>query len=146
MPTPEPANPDYAGVVEALIGGMPIAGFLGLRFLRLAPGSAELEIPYRPELAFTAGAFQAGIVATLLDLAGGAAAATLLPPGWSTSTLDFTVKFIAPTRGERLIARACTVAPGRSLASSESRVWTATGAGERLCATGLVTMRHFEIK
>jgi uncharacterized protein (TIGR00369 family) len=125
---------------------MPIAQFLELRFTHIAPGSVEMEMPFRRELSFTEGTFQAGAIGTLLDFAAGSAVGTLLPADWGTSTIDFTVKMLAPARGDKYIGRGAVVSWGKSLAVGEAKVFAVAGAQETLCATGLVTMRNFPLK
>jgi uncharacterized protein (TIGR00369 family) len=146
VPNFEPANPDYAKALEQIIYGMPIARFLGLRFTHIAPGLVELEMPFREELAFTEGAFQAGPIGTLLDFTAGSAVGTLLPRDWGTSTIDFTVKVLAPARGEKFLGRGAVVSWGKSLSVGEAKIFAVAGSRETLCATGLVTMRNFPLK
>lgn len=145
MPPFEASNPDFADTMEKFIHGMPIARFLGLRFLRLEPGYAEMEMPFREELAFMEGTLQAGPIGTLMDFTAGSAAGSLLPANWSSSTIDFTIKVLAPARGERFIARGATVSKGKSISVAEARVFAVNGTEETLCATGLVTMRNFPL-
>ncbi len=142
----DPPNPNYAKALKQIIYRMPIAQFLELRFTHIAPGSVEMEMPFRKELSFTEGAFQAGPIGTFLDFTAGSAVGTLLPPDWGTSTIDFTVKILAPARGEKFIGRGAVVSWGRSLSVGEARVFAVAGSQETLCATGLVTMRNFPLK
>ena len=146
MPTFDPVNPNYAKALENLIYSMPIAQFFGLRFTRIEPGSVEIEMPFRKELSFGEGAFQAGPIGTLLDFTAGSAAATLLASDWGTSTIDFTVKVLAPARGEKFIARGDVVSSGKSISVGEAKVFAVAGSTETLCATGLVTMRNFPLR
>lgn len=146
MPNVEPANPDYARALERIIYSMPIAQFMGLRFVRIEPGEVEIEMPFRKELSFSEGALQAGPIGTLLDFTAGTAAWTLLPTDWGTSTIDFTVKVFAAARGEKFIGRGAVVSCGKTLSIGEARVFAVAGAQETLCATGLVTMRNFALK
>jgi acyl-coenzyme A thioesterase PaaI-like protein len=104
-----------------------------------------MEMPFRKELSFTEGAFQAGPIGTLLDFTAGSAAATLLPPGWGTSTIDFTVNMLAPARGEKFIGRGAVASWGKSISVGEAKVFAIAGSQETLCATGLVTMRNFPL-
>lgn len=141
----EAADPDYAGKLEKFIHDMPIAQFLGLRFIRLEPGLVEMEMPFRRELSFVEGTLQAGPIGTLLDFTAGCAASSLLPAGWAASTIDFTVKLTAPARGEHFIARGQCVSRGKSISVAEARAYAVTGSRETLCATGLVSMRNFAL-
>ena len=107
------SNPDFARVVRNTVLGMPAAKHLGFHFGDLAPGEAEIIQPYRPELAQLAGHFQGGILGALADFAGGSAAGTLLPEGWMNMTIDYTVKILAPARGEQVVARGRVLKTGK---------------------------------
>jgi len=145
VPNFDPVNPNYVKALERMIYSMPIAQFFGLRFTRIEPGSVEMEMPFRKELSFTEGAFQAGPIGTLLDFTAGSAGGTLLPPDWGTSTIDFTVKVLAPARGDKFIGRGAVVSWGKSISVGEAKIFAISGSQETLCATGLVTMRNFPL-
>ena len=51
-------SPERAEQLKTGVLGMPMAKFLGLRFLSIAAGAVELEIPYREELSFRPGQMQ----------------------------------------------------------------------------------------
>lgn len=132
-------NPDYAKAVREAVMGFPVARYVGFELGALAPGRAELVLPYREELSQGGGVVQAGIVGMIADVAGGSAAGTLLPPGHILVTCDYTVKLLTPAVGERLIARGEVIKPGASLTVSRGDVFVLQGERERLCATALVT-------
>ena len=146
MPRFEPQNPDYAGALERQIYSMPIARFLGLRFIRVEPGAVELEMPFREELTFTPGTLMAGAIGAFIDFSGGCAVGTLLPVGWATSTLDYTTKVLAPGRGERFLGRGNVLSWGKTISVSEAKVFAISNGQETLIAAGMVTMRNFQIK
>lgn len=139
------ANPDYAEHVTAAVLTMPAAKHLGFTFGRLAPGEAEIIQPYRAELTEHNGYFQGGVLGSLADFAGGSAAGTLLPPGWVNMTVDYTVKIVAPARGDQIVARGRVVRAGHSTTVAAADVFAVTGAEEALCATALVTLRNMKI-
>jgi uncharacterized protein (TIGR00369 family) len=145
MPTLTPANPDFEDVVKATVLSMPAAKHLGFEFGRVAPGEAEIIQPYRGELTELNGFFQGGMVGALADFAGGSAAGTLLPPGWVNMTADYTVKLVAPAKGEKLIARGRVIRPSRVMTVAAADVYSVTGSDEKLCATAFVTTRNFEL-
>ena len=121
---------------------MPAARFFGFRFEVVEPGFAEIVLPYREELSHREGFFQGGVIGAVADFAAGAAAGSLLLPGWENATIDYTVKIVAPGVGEGLVARGRVVKPGRTLTVASVEVH-AVGAGrETLCATALVTFRN----
>lgn len=139
----EPQNSDFARDLEGLVLAMPIVRFFGARFLRIEAGAVEIEVPYRDELAFVPGAFHAGAVGTLMDMAAGCSAATLLPVGWGNATVDYSVKLLAPATGAVLVAHGVALSAGRTLSVAEAKVFSVANGVWTLCAAGLVTVRNF---
>ena len=88
------------------------------------------------------GTFQASPIAALADFTGVVAGITLLPPGGTAATIDYTAKFPAPAYGEQLIARARVLHPGATLTVSAVDVYALHDQTETLCATALVSMRN----
>jgi uncharacterized protein (TIGR00369 family) len=124
---------------------MPTARLLGFDFTRIEPGLVELVQPYRPELAYKDGFFQASIVGAVADFAGAPAAMTLLEEGWMAATLDFTIKILASTQGDRLIARARVVRPGQTITVASIDVYAAHAEREALCACALLSTRNVSL-
>ena len=121
---------------------LPIAAAFGLTFTELADGRAESTLVWRPEHAHTPGAFQANPIAALADFTGVAAGITLLPPGSTAVTVDYTTKFLAEARGEHLVARAHVLRPGTTLTVAAVDIVVVRDGTETLCAAALVTMRN----
>ncbi len=113
---------------------------LGVEVVSLSEGRCELALPYRPDLDQHSGIIHAGAVAALADNAAGGAASTLMPMGSAPLTVEYKISFVAPARGQRLLARAEVVRSGKSLTHCESRVYAVDGGGETLCAVALVTL------
>ena len=122
---------------------LPVAAAFGLVFDELTDGRAVTRVFWRPEHSHTPGAFQASPVATLADFTGAAAAATLLPPGSSLATVDYTAKFLTEARGEQLLARGRVLRPGSTLTVASVDVYAVTNGSDTFCATALVTVRNF---
>jgi uncharacterized protein (TIGR00369 family) len=141
---PTPPNPDFAETVKRFLMEMPIAQHFGFAITDIGPGLFEITQPFRKELSFRPGIFQAGPVGTLADMAAACAGMTMLPRGWGTSTVDYTIKLIAPAAGEKLVARGRVVKSGRTLSVTASDVYAVRGGNETLCATALTTIRNFE--
>jgi uncharacterized protein (TIGR00369 family) len=138
-------NPDFEQAVRKAVLSMPAAGHLGFELGRIAPGAAEIIQPYRQELTQHDGFFQGGVLGSLADFAGGSAAGTLLPAGWVNMTIDYTVKILAPAKGESLVARGRVIKPGKTMSVAAADVFSVNAAGETLCATALVTMRNLRM-
>ena len=111
----------------------------------MAPGEVEIVQPYREELTEHNGFFQAGVVGALADFAGGSAGITLLAPGWVSMTVDYTVKLLAPAKGEKIVARGRVIKPGQMMTVAAADVYAANGSDEKLCATAFVTMRNIKL-
>ena len=138
-PRYEASNPAFEQAVKERTLSMPAARFFGFRFGAMEPGFAEIFQPYREELSHREGSFQGGIIGAVADFAAGAAAGSLLPPGWENATVDYTVKIVAPGRGEELVAQGRMVKPGRTLTVVGVEVHAAGAGQETLCAPALVT-------
>ncbi|AEH10340.1 MULTISPECIES: PaaI family thioesterase [Protofrankia] len=138
----EATNPAFEQFVRDTVLNMPAARHLGFEFGRIAPGDVEIIQPYREELTQHDGFVQGGVLGSLADFAAGCAAGTLLPPGWVNMTIDYTVKILAPAKGEKLVARGRVVKAGPVMTVAAADVYSADGAEETLCATAFVTMRN----
>ncbi|WP_250285242.1 MULTISPECIES: PaaI family thioesterase [unclassified Frankia] len=138
----ETPNPAFERFVRDTVLNMPAARHLGFTFGRIAPGDVEIIQPYREELTQHDGFVQGGVLGALADFAGGCAAGTLLPPGWVNMTIDYTVKILAPAKGEKIVARGRVVKAGPVMTVAAAEVYSADRADETLCATAFVTMRN----
>lgn len=141
MATFVPPNPAYEDAVRQILLAMPYVRWLGLSFQHIAPGRVDFAMPNRPEITFDGKAVQAGPIGSLLDFSGGAAAFTLAPAGVMLSTIDFSVKLLAPAIGDRFVGRGQVVSVGKSLIVARADAFALDERAERLIATGLVTMR-----
>ncbi len=135
-----PPNPHFAEATRHFL--MPIARYFGFDITATAPGRFEITQPYRHELSFREGVFQAGPVGTLADMAGACACATMLPEGWTCSTTDYTLKLLAPAVAEKLVARGRVLRHGGTLSVAAADVFAVHDHEETLCATALVTVRN----
>lgn len=132
--------------VRRLVLAMPMAQTLGLRFDDLQPGQVVLSAPVQDGWCFQPGQLQATAMFALADFAAVAAAATLLPEGWANSTVDASIKFVAPAQGERLRAHGRVVQAGKSLTVCAADVYAIDGVRETLCATLLGTARNLALR
>ncbi len=153
------ANPAFESAVRDALATLPAARHLGFTLGRLTAGEAEVIQPLRPELTQHDGFAQGGVLGSLADFAAGAAAGTLLPPGWVNMTVDYTVKLIAPGRGMRIVARGRVLKPGSVLTVAAADVYAVggpageeaagpeeTAGSETLCATALCTFRNVRVR
>jgi uncharacterized protein (TIGR00369 family) len=139
-----PSNPDFIEVTKRFLMAMPIAQHLGFDITDVGPGRFEITQPFRLELSFREGTFQAGPIGTLADMAAACAGATMLPDDWAASTTDCTLKLLTPAVGEKLIARGRVLRAGRTLSFAAADVFCVRNGKETLCATALTTTRNFK--
>ena len=137
-----PPNPAFAAATKKFLMAMPISQHFGFDVTDVGPGRFEITQPFRAELSYQKGVFQAGPIGTLADMAAACACATMLPEGWTPSAADYTVKLLAPAVGERLIVRGRVLRFGRTLSVAAADVFAVNGGDEMLCATALVTVRN----
>jgi len=136
----QPRSPDFRNWIRPVLGRQPFMQWLGVEVTCCDPGLVELAIRPRPEMTQHTGDLHAGVIAGLADNAAGGAAGTLTVPEGVPVTVEYKINFLAPARGERILARAQVLKPGRTLLIVEARV-TAENRGETsLVATMLATM------
>src|SRR5688500_17659928 len=84
---------------------IPFNRLLGVRVAELREGYARVEIPFRAELIGNPArpAIHGGVLSALLDLAGGAAAFTMIRPPESVSTIDLRVDYLRPGGEKTLV-------------------------------------------
>lgn len=116
-------------------------GAAGLEVILAEPGRVHLAIDWREDLTQFRGYFHGGVISGLADLAGGGAVTTVLPPGKAVVTISLHVNFLAPARGERLIAKGSLVKVGSTVGVASIEVVTLDQADEQVCATATVTYR-----
>ncbi len=130
----KPRDPDWKARCEASFAKQTIAKTLGMSITRLEPGLCEMRLPFQAELTQQHGFFQAGVVAILADNAGGWAAYTLMAPNSEVLAVEFKVNFMAPAKGDEMIARARVVKSGRTLTITSIEVSMLDGGREVECA------------
>lgn len=130
----KPANPDYAARVRASFDRQGAMRLMGARLAELRPGYCAIELPYRDDLTQQHGYIHAGVVAAIVDSAGGYAGFTLFPAEASVLTVEYKLNLLAPAAGERLIAEAEVVKPGRTLAITRGEVFAESSGKRSLCA------------
>jgi len=80
------------------------------------------------------GYVHAGILATLVDSAGGYAGFTLFPEDSSVLTVEYKLNLLAPAQGERIVAEGFVVKPVRTLAITRGEVHAEQGGQRTLVA------------
>lgn len=106
----------------------------GFEVLSCAPGTVELAMPWRKEVGQYSGFLHAGVVGALIDTACGFAAATLVGPRLLAA--HFSVNCLRPASGQRFVARARVVKPGKQQVFTACELFAIENGVEKLVATG----------
>ena len=106
---------DFAQRVRDSFGRQGAMALIGASMLDVRAGYCSLALVPRPETSQQHGYVHAGILAALVDSAGGYAGYTLFPEDSSVLTVEFKLNLLAPAQGERIIAEGFVVKAGRTL-------------------------------
>jgi uncharacterized protein (TIGR00369 family) len=114
LPPPIPKDPAFQARIQASFDKQGLMRTLGASILRIEPGAVEIVLPASPAVSQQHGFVHAGAVSAIADSAAGYAALTLMPPDAGVLTTEFKINLVAPTAGERLLARGCVIKAGRT--------------------------------
>ena len=135
-----PADPGFETRVRASFARQRIMETIGAVLTRIEPGSVEIALPHRADLTQQHGFVHAGVVATILDSACGYAAFSLMPADVAVLTVEYKINLLRPAQGDRMVARARVVRPGRTLTVCTGDVFAQAGGAEKVVATMLATV------
>ena len=136
----EPRDPDYEAKVRNSFGRQTAMETLGAVMGKVEPGEVEIEMPYRADLTQQHGFIHGGIVTAIVDSACGYAAFSLSAPDTAVLTIEYKVNFVAPAKGQRLLARGEVVRSGATISVCKGDVLAYDGGEEKLVATMLTTL------
>ncbi|MBL8662474.1 MAG: PaaI family thioesterase [Candidatus Odyssella sp.] len=136
----ERSEAELKALIEAAMRGPGFVATIGTRLVRFGKGECELALATRPDLLQFTGAVHGGVIGALADHAAGGAASTLLPAGQIAVTAEYKINFLAPAKGEEIVARARVERAGRSLVVVGTAVFARRGGEETKCAVALVTL------
>jgi uncharacterized protein (TIGR00369 family) len=117
-----PGNPMYAERVRRSFARQGAMKTLEAELIAIEPGYCAIALVPRPEVAQQHGYVHAGVVAAIVDSAGGYAGFTLFPASASVLTVEFKLNLLAPAAGDRVVAEGFVVKPGRTLAITRGEV------------------------
>lgn len=127
-------NQDPAALVRTINDSAEFNRWCGFEVVSCAPGAVELAMPWRNEVGQYSGFLHAGVVGALIDTACGFAAATLAGPRLLAA--HFSVNCLRPASGQRFIARARVVKPGKQQVFTACELFAVESGAEKLVATG----------
>jgi uncharacterized protein (TIGR00369 family) len=134
-PTFEPRDPDFEARVRASFARQRMMRTLGAGLAAVRPGEVEIALPFSDRLTQQHGALHAAATTAIADSACGYAALSLTAPGREVLAVEFKVNLLAPAVGERLVAEARVLRPGRTLTVCAADVWAERdGARTRVAA------------
>ena len=133
-------DPNFELAIRESFARISLMRTLGAHAARVVPGEVDIALPFREELAQHHGFIAAAALTAIADVACGYAAMSLMPSGASVLTVEYKVNFVAPARGERMVARGRVVRPGRTLTTCAADVFAVTDDREELVATMLATI------
>jgi uncharacterized protein (TIGR00369 family) len=111
---------------------------LGAVLESVESGTVTITCAFDDRLTQQHGLFHGGVVASLVDVACGYAALSVMPADREVLTVEFKVHFLKPAKTERVIAVGQVVQAGRTLTVCEGSVFDATHT--RLLARMTATM------
>ena len=127
------------GVAE-MMPKTPFIGGLGVVFDRYEPDDVVLRLPFRADLTNDGTYYHGGVIASVIDTAGAAAAWSNhdFTKGMRASTVSMTVQYVGACKQSDLLCHARTVRRGRELTFTEI---TATDADGAVVAHAIQTYR-----
>ena len=140
MPRFEPRDPEFESKVRSSFAKQAAMQTLGAVMGKIEPGQVEIEMPFQAHLTQQHGFIHGGIVTSILDSACGYAAFSLSAPDSAVLTVEYKVNFVAPAKGERLVARGQVLRPGASITVCKGNVVAYDDGEEKLVTTMLMTM------
>ena len=107
--------------------------WFGIEVLEAQPGIATIAMPWREEAGQYSGFLHAGLIGALIDTACGFAAVTL---DLQVLASHYSVNCLRPAIGNRFIARARVVKPGKTQVFTACELCAENGAEEKRVAPG----------
>jgi len=124
----------FSGRVRESFARQGAMALIGAEMIALRSGYCALALTPRVEISQQHGYVHAGILATLVDSAGGYAGYTLFPDDSSVLTVEFKLNLLAPAQGERIVAEGFVVKSGRTLTITRGDVHAERGGQRTLVA------------
>ncbi len=117
----------------------------GTQVLNADVGYVEMAVEKRQDLLQFNGFFHGGVISGLADHAAGGAVTTAMPKGKIGVTIDLHVNFLAPAKGEKLVAKARAIQSGSSISVAQVDVYSIENGDEVRCAVASVTLRSVDM-
>jgi len=136
----KPQNPAFEARVRDSFARQPFMDYIGATLDVLEPGYCELHLACREELTQQHGFTHGGVLATIADSAAGYAAFSLMPAESSVLTVEYKLNIMRPGVGDKMIAKATVIKPGRNITVVGSDVYGVKDGEEVLCVASIQTL------
>lgn len=127
-------------LMRDLMGKTPYMSGLDIVFERYEPDDVVMRLPFREDLTNDGIHYHGGVIASMIDSAGSAAAWSNhdFDRGSRAATVSMSIQYVGTAKKSDLITRATTVKRGRELIFTEI---TATDDQGKVVAHGMLTYR-----
>jgi uncharacterized protein (TIGR00369 family) len=126
-------HPDPLAQIRALNQTAAFNRWCGIEVVSAQPGKVEIAMPWRREAGQYSGFLHAGLIGALIDTACGFAAVSVVGRVLAS---HYSVNCLRPAVGERFVARARVVKPGKSQVFTACELFAQQDGEEKLVATG----------
>lgn len=127
------STPDPLSLIRGINASAAFNRWCGIEVIAAGAGRAEIAIAWREDLGQYSGFLHAGLVGALIDTACGFAAATV---AGRVLASHYAVNCLRPAVGERFVARARVVKPGKTQVFTACELYALAQGEEKLVATG----------
>jgi uncharacterized protein (TIGR00369 family) len=133
-------NPDFESRIRESFRRQGLMETLRAEVGRVAPGEVEITLPVAPHIGQQDGFVHGGAVGAIADSACGYAALTLMPADARVLTVEYKLNFVAPARGEWLVAVGRVVRAGRTITVAQAEVFAEEAGARTLVALATATL------
>jgi uncharacterized protein (TIGR00369 family) len=124
---------DTLSLIKAINEQVPFNRWCGVEVIEAQPGAVTVTMPARAESGQYSGFLHAGVVGALIETTCGFAAVTV---AGRVLASHYSVNCLRPAVGERFVARARVVKPGKTQVFAACELYAQGPGEEKLVATG----------
>ena len=136
----KPRDPEWEARIRDSFARQSFMTLIGGEIASASPGHCVVALRARPDLCQQRGFLHGGVTTALADTAAGFAAYSLMPANSAPLTVELKINLMSPAIGDRFVASARVLRPGRTLTIVEVDVHAESKAGSTLIARMLATM------
>ena len=140
MSSYQPRDPEFEQRVRESFSRQGLMQSIGAGITRVAPGEVDIQLSLRSDLTQQNGFLHTGVVTAIIDSACRYAALSLSPAGSAVLTVEYKVNFVAPAKGDSIVARGKVVRPGGTVTVCSGEAFAVEEGKESLIATMLTTV------